>query len=134
MKHTNFMSILFSIKYELFKYNQLIKAYKYYNSYFVLIFHITSISLWTWFAIGKFHIFHIIHTSSSTWYTFIWEYLIFYISYLLHIKMLHKLQNCHFYVLLNFYLFNFITTSCLIWELSISHMSYHTLCEYEIFY
>ena len=39
------VNMIFSIKYELFKYNQLIKAYKYYNSYFELIFQITSISL-----------------------------------------------------------------------------------------
>ena len=39
------VNIILSIKYELYTYNQLIKAYKYYNSYFELIFQITSISL-----------------------------------------------------------------------------------------
>ena len=39
------VNMIFSIKYQLFKHNQLIKAYKYYNSFFELIFQITSISL-----------------------------------------------------------------------------------------
>ena len=38
-------NMIFSNKYELFTYNQLIKAYKYYNFYFELIFQITSITL-----------------------------------------------------------------------------------------
>ena len=32
------VNMIFSIKYEIFTYNQLIKAYKYYNSYFELFF------------------------------------------------------------------------------------------------
>ena len=39
------VNMIFSIKYELFTYNHLIKAYKYHNSYFELIFQITSVSL-----------------------------------------------------------------------------------------
>ena len=37
------VNIILSIKYELYTYNQLNKAYKYYNSYFEFIFQITSI-------------------------------------------------------------------------------------------
>ena len=39
------VNMIFSIKYELFTYNQLIKAYKYCNLDFELIFQITTISL-----------------------------------------------------------------------------------------
>ena len=39
------VNMMFSIKYELFTYNRLINAYKYYNFLFELIFQITSISL-----------------------------------------------------------------------------------------
>ena len=77
------------------------------------------------------HFPYIIHTSSKTWYTFIWEYLIFHLLYLLLIKMLNKIQNYHFDIFIKVFMFS---SSFVIWELSISHMSYTFLTNPVMWY